>query len=147
MPRRQWSSTLRSSTAARSSVSHATARPVPVPRALLWSAPSSSRDSNCLERWPALQIQRGHLTGDQLRDAAGSRLLLGPTRQRRTNLQCGWLKDKFGLSWQVVPSMLSQLLQDKDLRKSQRVMEAVLQMVKLEIPRLKAAYEGHERRG
>jgi predicted 3-demethylubiquinone-9 3-methyltransferase (glyoxalase superfamily) len=56
--------------------------------------------------------------------------------------QCGWLKDKFGLSWQIVPIVLGQLLQDKDLQKSKRVMEAMLQMVKLDIPRLKAAYEG-----
>jgi len=56
--------------------------------------------------------------------------------------QCGWLKDKFGLSWQVVPSMLGELMQDKDPQKSKRVMEAVLQMVKLDIGRLKAAHAG-----
>src|SRR6266568_4653722 len=42
--------------------------------------------------------------------------------------QCGWLKDKFGLSWQVVPTVLPQMLQDKDPEKSQRVMKALLQM-------------------
>ena len=56
---------------------------------------------------------------------------------------CGWLKDKFGLSWQVVPSALGELLQDKDPRKSKRVMEAVLGMVKLDIARLRAAHAGH----
>ena len=57
--------------------------------------------------------------------------------------QCGWLKDKFGLSWQVVPTVLDELMRDKDPQKSKRVMEAMLQMVKLDIPRLRAAYEGH----
>ena len=56
--------------------------------------------------------------------------------------RCGWLKDKFGLSWQVVPSVLSELMQDKDPQKSKRVMEAVLQMVKLDIARLTAAHAG-----
>jgi predicted 3-demethylubiquinone-9 3-methyltransferase (glyoxalase superfamily) len=56
--------------------------------------------------------------------------------------QCGWLKDKFGLSWQVVPTVLDELMRDKDPQKSKRVMEAMLQMVKLDIPRLRAAYEG-----
>ena len=56
--------------------------------------------------------------------------------------QCGWLKDKFGLSWQVVPTVLDELMRDKDPQKSKRVMEAMLQMVKLDIPRLRAAYAG-----
>jgi predicted 3-demethylubiquinone-9 3-methyltransferase (glyoxalase superfamily) len=55
--------------------------------------------------------------------------------------QCGWLKDKFGLSWQIVPGVLGQMLQDKDPKKSQRVMEAMLQMSKLDIAKLKQAYE------
>ena len=55
--------------------------------------------------------------------------------------QCGWLKDKFGLSWQVVPRILIELLQDKDAAKSQRVMHAMLQMAKLDIAKLKQAYE------
>jgi predicted 3-demethylubiquinone-9 3-methyltransferase (glyoxalase superfamily) len=56
--------------------------------------------------------------------------------------QCGWLKDKFGLSWQVVPSVLGELIEDKDPQKSKRVMEAMLQMVKLDVARLKAAHAG-----
>jgi predicted 3-demethylubiquinone-9 3-methyltransferase (glyoxalase superfamily) len=55
---------------------------------------------------------------------------------------CGWLKDKFGPSWQVVPSLLGELMGDKDPRKSTRVMAAMLQMVKLDIARLKAAHAG-----
>lgn len=54
-------------------------------------------------------------------------------------VQCGWLKDKYGLSWQVVPTILAELLQDKDLVKAQRVMQAMLQMKKLDIGKLKQA--------
>ena len=53
--------------------------------------------------------------------------------------QCGWLKDKFGLSWQVVPAVLPRLLKDADPRKSQRVMKALMQMTKLDIARLQEA--------
>ena len=56
--------------------------------------------------------------------------------------QCGWLKDKYGLSWQIVPTVLGELLHDKDPEKSKRVMEAMLQMTKLDIKTLKSAYEG-----
>jgi predicted 3-demethylubiquinone-9 3-methyltransferase (glyoxalase superfamily) len=57
-------------------------------------------------------------------------------------VQCGWLKDKYGLSWQVVPTILVELLQDKDPLKSQRVMKAMLQMKKIDIATLKRAYDG-----
>jgi predicted 3-demethylubiquinone-9 3-methyltransferase (glyoxalase superfamily) len=53
--------------------------------------------------------------------------------------QCGWLKDKFGLSWQVIPTILGQLLADKDPQKSQRVMKAMLQMKKIDIAALQRA--------
>lgn len=56
--------------------------------------------------------------------------------------QCGWLKDKYGLSWQIVPSVLGELLQDKDAAKSKRVMEAMLQMSKIDIKALQQAYAG-----
>jgi predicted 3-demethylubiquinone-9 3-methyltransferase (glyoxalase superfamily) len=56
--------------------------------------------------------------------------------------QCGWLKDKYGLSWQIVPTVLGELMQDKDTEKSQRVMKAMLQMKKIDIRTLKQAYEG-----
>jgi len=55
--------------------------------------------------------------------------------------QCGWLKDQYGVSWQIVPTVLPKMLQDKDSKKSQRVMKALLQMKKLDIKRLKQAYE------
>jgi len=53
--------------------------------------------------------------------------------------RCGWLKDKFGLSWQIIPKALGELLGDKDPRKSQCVMKAMLQMDKIDIARLKEA--------
>jgi predicted 3-demethylubiquinone-9 3-methyltransferase (glyoxalase superfamily) len=56
--------------------------------------------------------------------------------------QCGWLKDKFGLSWQVVPTVLIDMLHDKDSEKSEGVTEAMLQMKKIDIEKLKAAYRG-----
>jgi predicted 3-demethylubiquinone-9 3-methyltransferase (glyoxalase superfamily) len=55
--------------------------------------------------------------------------------------QCGWLKDKFGLSWQVIPPILSGLMQDKDAEKSKRVMQAMLKMTKIDIEALNQAYE------
>jgi len=55
--------------------------------------------------------------------------------------QCGWLKDKFGLSWQIIPSILGKLLQDKDPEKSKRVMNAMLTMKKIDIKALKQAYK------
>jgi predicted 3-demethylubiquinone-9 3-methyltransferase (glyoxalase superfamily) len=54
--------------------------------------------------------------------------------------QCGWLKDKFGLSWQIIPKELGQLLGDPDPKKSQRVMQAMLQMHKIDVAKLKEAY-------
>jgi predicted 3-demethylubiquinone-9 3-methyltransferase (glyoxalase superfamily) len=56
--------------------------------------------------------------------------------------QCGWLKDRFGLSWQVVPDVLLEMLTDPDYAKSQRVMTAMLQMHKLDIAQLQQAYSG-----
>jgi predicted 3-demethylubiquinone-9 3-methyltransferase (glyoxalase superfamily) len=54
--------------------------------------------------------------------------------------RCGWLKDKYGLSWQIIPKALGEMLVDKDPQKSQRVMQAMLQMNKIDIQRLKEAY-------
>ncbi len=56
--------------------------------------------------------------------------------------QCGWLKDKFGLSWQVVPTFLIETLLDKDPRRSARVMQAMMQMTKIDIGVLRKAYAG-----
>ena len=58
--------------------------------------------------------------------------------------QCGWLKDKYGVSWQIVPIVLIKMLKDKDTKKSERVMKVMLQMHKLDINILKQAYEGKQ---
>ncbi|HXD00468.1 MAG TPA: VOC family protein [Verrucomicrobiae bacterium] len=59
--------------------------------------------------------------------------------------QCGWLKDKYGVSWQIVPTALIRMLNDKDHRKSQRVMQAMLQMRKIDIKRLEQAYNTEDK--
>jgi len=56
--------------------------------------------------------------------------------------QCGWLRDKFGVSWQVVPTVLIEMLHDKDPERSERVMKAMLQMQKIDIKKLNDAYAG-----
>src|SRR6266496_1141524 len=56
-------------------------------------------------------------------------------------VQCGWLKDKYGLSWQIVPTILGEMLSDPDPKKAERVMKAMLQMKKIDIKGLKQAYE------
>ena len=57
-------------------------------------------------------------------------------------VQCGWLKDKYGLSWQIVPTALGELVQNKDPEKADRVMKALMQMKKLDIAELEKAAEG-----
>ena len=57
-------------------------------------------------------------------------------------MQCGWLKDKYGLSWQIVPPVLGEMLRDKDREKAGRVMQAMLQMKKIDIQTLERAYRG-----
>ena len=57
--------------------------------------------------------------------------------------QCGWLKDKYGVSWQIVPRVLIEMINDPDSEKSQRVMQALLQMKKIDIEKLKYAYTGN----
>ncbi len=57
-------------------------------------------------------------------------------------VQCGWLKDKVGLSWQIVPTALGKMLSDPDPAKSQRVMKAMLEMIKIDLPTLQRAYDG-----
>ncbi len=68
--------------------------------------------------------------------------LWGKLSQGGKKDRCGWLKDKYGLSWQIVPTVLGKLLQGKDAEKSKRVMTAMLQMDKLDIKRLQQAYDG-----
>jgi predicted 3-demethylubiquinone-9 3-methyltransferase (glyoxalase superfamily) len=59
-------------------------------------------------------------------------------------VQCGWLTDRFGLSWQIVPRVLDEMLADEDTQKAQRVMAAMLQMIKIDIAALRRAYDGAE---
>lgn len=69
-------------------------------------------------------------------DELWSKLCAGGSPSR-----CGWLKDKYGLSWQIIPKQLGAMLADKDPAKSQRVMQAMLKMAKIDIAALKRAYE------
>jgi len=55
---------------------------------------------------------------------------------------CGWLKDRYGLSWQVTPAILLEMISDKNRKKAQRAFEAMMQMVKIDIRKLKEAYDG-----
>jgi predicted 3-demethylubiquinone-9 3-methyltransferase (glyoxalase superfamily) len=67
-----------------------------------------------------------------------NRLLAGGGQES----QCGWLKDKYGLSWQIVPTVLLKYLSDKDPAKAQRVMQAMMQMIKIDIAALEKAHAG-----
>jgi predicted 3-demethylubiquinone-9 3-methyltransferase (glyoxalase superfamily) len=69
-------------------------------------------------------------------DALWEKLSQGGTKRN-----CGWLTDKYGVSWQIIPSVLGELLHDKDAEKSTRVMRAMMQMDKIDIKGLKQAYE------
>jgi predicted 3-demethylubiquinone-9 3-methyltransferase (glyoxalase superfamily) len=62
--------------------------------------------------------------------------------QGGAEVHCGWVTDKYGVSWQIVPTILNRLLQDKDPAKAKRVMQAMLPMIKLDIARLQQAYDG-----
>jgi predicted 3-demethylubiquinone-9 3-methyltransferase (glyoxalase superfamily) len=59
----------------------------------------------------------------------------------RKEVQCGWLEDKYGVSWQVVPRILLELLQDKNSEKTRRVLGAMMKMVKLDVRGLQQAYD------
>jgi predicted 3-demethylubiquinone-9 3-methyltransferase (glyoxalase superfamily) len=78
-----------------------------------------------------------HCKGQRQVDYYWERLLEGGAPQ-----QCGWLTDKFGVAWQVIPTALPKMLRDKDPARARRVMEAMLKMVKIEVKALKAAYKG-----
>ncbi len=67
---------------------------------------------------------------------------MGEALRRRRKTRCGWLKDKYGLSWQIIPPALGERLQGKDPENAKRVMQAMLQMDKIDIEGLKKAYDG-----
>ena len=69
-------------------------------------------------------------------DELWEKLSAGGEKQR-----CGWLKDKYGVSWQIIPTVLGKMLQDKNVEKSKRVMEAMLKLDRIDIKTLKQAYE------
>ena len=72
--------------------------------------------------------------------AGGDRPTVGQALRGRPEARCGWLKDKYGVSWQIIPPVLGEMLQDKDPAKSKRVMQAMLQMDKIDIAALQKAY-------
>jgi len=74
-------------------------------------------------------------TQDEI-DTLWEKLSAGGKKER-----CGWLKDKFGVSWQIIPPVLGEMLQDKDPQRAQRVMQAMMQMDKIDIKKLKQAYD------
>jgi predicted 3-demethylubiquinone-9 3-methyltransferase (glyoxalase superfamily) len=84
---------------------------------------------------PAISLFVDCKTQDEV-DELWEKLSAGGKKER-----CGWLKDKYGLSWQIIPSSLGEMMQDKDPAKSKRVMQAMLQMEKIDIAGLRKAYE------
>jgi len=87
---------------------------------------------------PAISLFVNCYSQDEV-DDLWERLSVGGEKQR-----CSWLKDKYGVSWQIVPTALGEMLQDKDPEKSKRVMQAMLQMDKIDIGGLRRAYDGSE---
>ena len=88
-------------------------------------------------RSPAISFVVNCTTQEEV-DALWNKLAAGGDEKAQ---QCGWLQDKFGLSWQIVPRVLEEMLLDKDPEKAERVMKAMLQMKKIDIGALKQAYE------
>jgi len=84
---------------------------------------------------PAMSMFVNCETQDEI-DALWEKLSAGGEKSR-----CGWLKDKFGLSWQIVPAGLGDMLQDKNLQKAKNTMQAMLQMGKLDIEKLRQAHD------
>ena len=85
---------------------------------------------------PAISFFVDCKTQDEV-DGLWEKLSAGGEKSR-----CGWLKDKFGLSWQIIPGALSELLRDPDPEKSKRVLQAMMQMTKIDIAGLRHAYDG-----
>jgi predicted 3-demethylubiquinone-9 3-methyltransferase (glyoxalase superfamily) len=77
-----------------------------------------------------------HCETQQEIDELWKKLSAGGKKER-----CGWLKDPYGLSWQIIPNILGEMLKDKDPERSGRVMKALIEMDKLEISKLKQAYD------
>ena len=117
----------------------------------LGRAQGQRNERNLRARWPAVHrlewasdvpVHAGHLLLRQLQtqqevDELWEKLSAGGEKQR-----CGWLKDKYGVSWQIIPTVLGELLQHKDGAKSKRAMQAMMQMDKIDIAALKQAAAG-----
>lgn len=86
---------------------------------------------------PAISFVVNCVTQDEV-DALWEKLAAGGDEKAQ---QCGWLQDKYGLSWQIVPTVLEEMLQDKDPEKAERVMKAMLRMKKIDIAALKQTYD------
>jgi hypothetical protein len=92
------------------------------------------------ERRPALHLLAGHLTRREPQDATRDRRSVEQARRgRQDRPQCGWLQDKFGASWQIVPADIGKLVQDSRDGKADRVMQAILGMKKIDVATLKRA--------
>ena len=119
------------------------ARPGPARRAANGRAVRAGRaETLCAERWAILPFTEAislfvNCETQEEVDHYWNKLLDGGKQS-----QCGWLKDRYGLSWQIVPTVLLRYQQDPDRAKSARAMAAMLKMVRLDIAALKAAYEG-----
>src|SRR5438034_3051494 len=98
-------------------------------------SPFSRIPSSSIHLSPAISFFVSCETQQEV-DELWEKLSEGGEKQR-----CGWLKDKYGLSWQIIPSALGEMLQDKDAEKAKRVMKAMLQMDKIDIEGLKQAYD------
>jgi predicted 3-demethylubiquinone-9 3-methyltransferase (glyoxalase superfamily) len=94
------------------------------------------------ERRPALHIFSSHIVLRRLRNPGRVDELWEKLSAEGSEVQCGWLKDKFGVSWQIIPKTLIELMQDKAPVKSRRVFKAMMQMIKIDIEGLTRANRG-----
>ena len=118
------------------------AEPGPQSGALLISFQLDGQDFLALNGGPEFKFTEAisftvYCDGQKEVDEFWTKLLAGGGQE----VQCGWLKDRFGLSWQVVPTVLPKLLQDKDPQKRRRVMEALMRMKKLDVDELQRAHD------
>ncbi len=92
---------------------------------------------------PAIQLFACHIIHHELRNAGRDRRIVGEATEGGEKEVCGWLKDKYGVSWQIVPAVLGEMIRDTDAEKTGRVMKALLQMTKIDIQTLQQTYGNH----
>ncbi|HYX81202.1 MAG TPA: VOC family protein [Gemmatimonadales bacterium] len=122
--------------------SHTGAEPGPQRGAMLIHFQLDGQDFIALNGGPEFKFTEAvsftvYCDGQKEVDEYWNKLLAGGGHE----IQCGWVKDRFGLSWQVVPTVLPKLLQDKDPQKRRRVMEALLRMKKIDVEELQRAHD------